>query len=70
MKRDYYEILGIDKHADAQAIKKAFRKLAKKYHPDINKEEGATEKFQKINSAYEFLNDSNIERYKKLSGNN
>ena len=36
MKRDYYEVLGIDKNADASAIKKAYRKLAKKYHPDLH----------------------------------
>ena len=54
-KRDYYEILGISKEADQQEIKKAFRKLAMKYHPDRNKEEGAEEKFKEINEAYEIL---------------
>lgn len=54
-KRDYYEILGISKEANQQEIKKAFRKLAMKYHPDRNKEEGAEEKFKEINEAYEVL---------------
>ena len=44
--------------------------MAKKYHPDLNKEEGAKEKFQKINAAYEFLNDTNVEMYKKMTGTN
>lgn len=57
-KRDYYEILGINKNASEQDIKKAYRKLAKKYHPDVNKEKNAEEKFKEINEAYEVLSDS------------
>lgn len=56
-KRDYYEVLGISKGATEQEIKKAYRSLAKKYHPDINKEPGAEEKFKEINEAYEVLSD-------------
>lgn len=56
-KRDYYEVLGIDKNASSDDIKKSYRKLAKKYHPDINKEAGAEEKFKEINEAYEVLSD-------------
>ena len=58
-KRDYYEVLGIDKSASDADIKKAYRKMAKKYHPDINKEPGAEEKFKEINEAYEVLSDAN-----------
>ena len=56
-KRDYYEVLGVSKDASEADIKKAFRTLAKKYHPDINKEKGAEEKFKEINEAYEVLSD-------------
>lgn len=56
-KRDYYEVLGVERSADKSAIKKAYRRLARKYHPDVNKEEGAKEKFQEINEAYEVLSD-------------
>ena len=45
-KRDYYEVLGVDKNASETDIKSAFRKLAKKYHPDVSKEENAAEKFK------------------------
>ena len=54
-RRDYYEVLGLSKGASDDEIKKAYRKLAKKYHPDINKEAGAEEKFKEINEAYEVL---------------
>jgi molecular chaperone DnaJ len=58
-KRDYYEILGVNKDADSAEIKKAFWKLAKKYHPDVNKDDPqASEKFQEANEAYEVLSDA------------
>jgi len=56
-KRDYYEVLGISKNATQQEVKKAFRKMAMKYHPDRNKESDAEEKFKEINEANEVLSD-------------
>ncbi len=57
-KRDYYEILGIKKDADQGEIKKAYRQLTRKYHPDVNKENPkAAEIFKEVNEAYEVLND-------------
>jgi len=58
-KRDYYEILGVSKNATDEEIKRAFRVLAKKYHPDVNKEEGAADKFKEIGEAYSVLSDKN-----------
>jgi len=56
-KRDYYDVLGVDKGASKDEIKKSYRKLARKYHPDVNKEEGAAEKFKEAKEAYEVLSD-------------
>jgi molecular chaperone DnaJ len=56
-KRDYYEVLGIDRNATDEEVKKAFRKLAFKHHPDHNHEDGAADKFKEINEAYEVLSD-------------
>ncbi len=56
-KRDYYEVLGVQKNASADEIKSAFRRLARQYHPDVSKEENAEEKFKEINEAYGVLSD-------------
>ena len=62
-KRDYYEVLGVSKDADQQEIKKAFRKLAKKYHPDLNPDDKGSEvKFKEVNEAYEVLSDDEKRR--------
>ncbi len=56
--RDYYEILGVPRNASGDEIKAAFRKLARQYHPDVNKEDGAEEQFKELNEAYGVLSDS------------
>lgn len=55
---DYYKVLGVDENADAAAIKKAYRRLARKYHPDVSKEADAEEQFKKVSEAYEVLHDA------------
>ncbi len=65
--KDYYEILGVSRDANQQAIKSAYRKLARKYHPDVNKSPDAQTKFKDINEAYEVLGDENKrKRYDQL----
>ena len=61
-KRDYYEVLGVSKDASEAEIKSAFRKLAKKYHPDVSKEPDAAEKFKEAQEAYAVLSDENKRR--------
>ena len=55
--KDYYKILGLERGASDEEIKKAYRKLARKYHPDVSKEQNAKEKFQEVSEAYETLRD-------------
>lgn len=57
-KRDYYEVLGVPRGASAEEVKKAFRKLAMRYHPDRNKDDGAEARFKEIGEAYEVLSDA------------
>jgi molecular chaperone DnaJ len=57
-KRDYYDVLGIDKNSDEPSIKKAYRTLAKKYHPDVSTEDNAESKFKEVQEAYEVLSDT------------
>ena len=54
---DFYQILGVSRDADADTLKRAYRKLARQYHPDVNKEPGAEDKFKEIGKAYEALAD-------------
>ena len=56
--RDYYEILGLTRSADADEVKRAYRKLARKFHPDVSKEKNAEDKFKEVQEAYEVLRDS------------
>src|SRR5438034_5211052 len=55
--KDYYKILGVERNASDEDIKRAYRKLARKYHPDVSKEENAEEKFKEMAEAYEILKD-------------
>jgi len=55
--KDYYAILGLERGASADEVKKAYRKLARKYHPDVSKEKDAEEKFKEVSEAYETLKD-------------
>lgn len=71
--KDYYSTLGVDKNASDDEIKSAYRRLAKKYHPDLNKTEEAANKFKEINEAYEVLGDSkkraNYDQFGSAEGN-
>ncbi|MBD2111427.1 MULTISPECIES: molecular chaperone DnaJ [Cyanophyceae] len=60
MARDFYEILGISRNADQDDIKRAYRRLARKYHPDVNKDPGAEDTFKEINRAYEVLSEPEV----------
>lgn len=67
MARDYYEILGVSRDADKEEIKRAYRRLARKYHPDVNKEAGAEDRFKEINRAYEVLSEPETrDRYNRF----
>ena len=78
MAKDYYSILGVEKNATKEEIKKAYKRLAKKHHPDVNKEDGASEKFKEINEAAAVLGDDqkrsqydqfgDADSFKKASG--
>ncbi|MFO8064865.1 MAG: DnaJ C-terminal domain-containing protein [Spirochaetota bacterium] len=68
--KDYYETLGVDRSASQEDIQNAYRKLARKYHPDVNKTEDAEQKFKEINEAYEVLKDPEKRRkYDQLGAN-
>jgi curved DNA-binding protein len=68
--KDYYKVLGLDRNASADDIKKAYRKLARKYHPDVSKEPKAEEKFKEVNEAYEVLKDAKKRQaYDQLGAN-
>ncbi|KPK11767.1 MAG: molecular chaperone DnaJ [Anaerolineae bacterium SG8_19] len=66
-KRDYYEVLGVDRSASKEDLKRAYRRMARKFHPDVNKDSGSDERFKEINEAYEVLsNDSTRATYDRF----
>ncbi|MCB0358708.1 MAG: DnaJ domain-containing protein, partial [Bdellovibrionales bacterium] len=68
--RDYYEVLGVSRTASKEEIQKAYKRLARKFHPDVNKEAGAEDKFKEVAEAYEVLKDpEKRKRYDALGAN-
>src|SRR6187399_3474865 len=68
--RDYYDVLGVERDASAEDIRKAYRKLARQHHPDVNKDPGAEDRFKEVSEAYEVLRDpEKRERYDRLGAN-
>ena len=68
--RDYYEVLGVPRTASADEIRRAYRKLAREYHPDLNKESGAEDRFKEVSEAYDVLRDSDSRtRYDRVGPN-
>lgn len=68
--KDYYKVLDVPKTADQETIKKQYRRLARKYHPDVSKENNAEEKFKEVREAYEVLKDSEKRKQYDLLGSN
>ncbi|MDT7612386.1 MAG: curved DNA-binding protein, partial [Pseudonocardiales bacterium] len=70
MARDYYEVLGVPRHAEADELQQAYRKLARANHPDVNSDPAAEERFKEINEAYHVLSDPKLRaRYDRFGDN-